>query len=161
MLQCSVDETSGDRSLSFVFTCKTHPELHSWGSIIRAWKKGGTDGTSNLQKAADACLWKQGIELQKNTSADAIPYSESGHCVLIAMRCAKQSRSTNSVLDEDYRWEVEMLCPGTKVPYPMTVQQDLIHIYEHASTWVVNYFLVLSLTILQWITSWSCVIFRH
>ena len=92
---------------------------------------------------------KQGIELQKNTSADAIPYSESGHNVLIAMRCAKQSRSTNSVLDEDYRWEVEMLRPGTKVPYPTTVQRDLIHIYEHASTWVVNYFLVLSLTILQ------------
>jgi len=81
MLQCSVDKTSGDQSLSFVFTCKTHPKLHSGGSQ----KKGGTGGTSNLQKAADACLQKQGIELQKNTSADAIPYSESGHCVLIAM----------------------------------------------------------------------------
>ncbi|KIM37134.1 hypothetical protein M413DRAFT_423594, partial [Hebeloma cylindrosporum] len=95
-----------------------------------------------LQKAADSCLRKQGIERQKNTSADAIPYSESGHRVLIAMRCAKQSRPINSVLDEDYLREVEMLRPGTKVPHPTTVQRDLIHIYEHASTWVMNYFLV-------------------
>lgn len=142
-LQCSVDETLGNRSLSFVFTCKDHPELHSGGPIVWARKKGGTDGTSNLQKAADSCLWKQGIDCQKNAFADAIPYSESGHRVLNALRCAKQSRPANSVLDEDYQWEVEMLCPGTKLPHPTTVQQDLIHIYEHASTWVMNYFLVL------------------
>jgi len=157
----NVDETSGERSLSFVFTCKTHPELHSGGSIIRSRKKGGTDGTSNLQKAADACLRKQGIERQKNTSADAIPYSESGHHVLIAMWRAKQQRLINSVLDEDYLWEVEMLRPRTKVLHPTTVQWDLIHIYEHASIWIMNYLLVLLLTILQWIMNWSCVIFRH
>jgi len=28
------------------------------------------------------------------------------------------------------------------MPHPTTVQRDLIHIYEHASTWVMNYFLV-------------------
>jgi hypothetical protein len=36
-----------------------------------------------------------------------------------------------------------MLRPGTKLPHPTTIQRDLIHIYEHASTWVMNYFLVL------------------
>jgi len=99
MLQHCVDETLGNQSLSFVFICKTHSELHSGGFIIWAWKKDGTDGTSNLQKDADACLQKQGIKLQKNTSADTIPYSENGHHVLITIQCAKQSRSTNSVLD--------------------------------------------------------------
>jgi len=112
------------------------------GPIIRARKKGGADGTSNLQKSADGCLRKRGIERQKNTSTDAIPYSESGHCVLIAIRCAKQSQPINSVLDEDYLQEVEMLRPGTKMPHATTVQRDLIHIYEHASIWVMNYFLV-------------------
>ena len=140
-LQRNVDETSGERSLSFVFTCKSHHELHS-GPIIRARKKGGADGTTNLQKAADSCLKKQGIERQKNTPADVIPYSESGHRVLIAMRCAKQSRPINTVLDEDYLQEIQMLRPGTKIPHPTTVQRDLIHIYVHASTWVMNYFLV-------------------
>jgi len=49
-------------------------------------------------------------------------HSESGHHVLITMRCAKQSRPINSVLDEDYLQEVEMLRPGTKIPHPTTVQ---------------------------------------
>jgi hypothetical protein len=133
---------AAEQVLSFVFICKDHPELHSSGPIIRARKKGGADGTSNLQKGVDSCLRKRGIELQKNTSTDAIPYSESGHHVLIAMQCAKQSWPINSVLDEDYLQEVEMLRPGTKVPHATTVQRDLIHIYEHASTWVMNYFLV-------------------
>lgn len=74
MLQCSVDATSGDQSLSFIFTYKDHPKLHSGGPIVQARKKGGTDGTSNLQKAADACMQKQGIDHQKNASSDAIPY---------------------------------------------------------------------------------------
>ena len=139
-LQRHTDDT-GVHSLSFAFTCKLHPELHS-GPIVRAREKGGADGTSNLQKAADACLRKQGIERQKNASPDAIPYSESGHRVLIAMQCAKQSRPINAVLDEDYQREVEMLHPGTHLPHATTIQRDLIHIYEHASIWVMNYFLV-------------------
>ena len=39
MLQRSVDETLGNQSLSFVFTCKDHPELHSGGPIVQARKK--------------------------------------------------------------------------------------------------------------------------
>jgi len=35
-----------------------------------------------------------------------------------------------------------MLCPGTVVPHPTTIQQDLINIYVHMSTFVMNYFLV-------------------
>ena len=46
------------------------------------------------------------------------------------------------VVDEDYLAEVEMLCPGTVVPCPNTVQQDLTHIYTMASVFVMNYFMV-------------------
>ena len=100
-LQRSVDETLGEQSLSFVFTCKTHPELHSGGSIIWPQKKGGTDGTSNLQKAADACLRKQGIECQKNTSADAIPFWEWSSCPYHNAMC--QAVTTHQ------------LCPGWRL----------------------------------------------
>ncbi|KAF8960345.1 hypothetical protein BDZ97DRAFT_1604568, partial [Flammula alnicola] len=72
----------------------------------------------------------------------AISYSEAAHCALIALRCAKNARPINSVLDEDYKLEVEMLRPGTKLPSPMTVQRDLLYIYEQASIAVKNYFLV-------------------
>ena len=46
------------------------------------------------------------------------------------------------VTDEDYLAEIEMLCPGTVVPSPNTVQQDLMHIYTMALVFVMNYFMV-------------------
>ena len=52
----------------------------------------------------------------------------------------------NEILDDDYRTEVDMLRPGTVVPHPATIQRDLINIYIHMSTFVMNYFLV-SITI--------------
>jgi hypothetical protein len=55
--------------------------------------------------------------------------------------------------------EVEMLRPGTKMPHVTTVQQDLIHIYEHASIWVMNYFLV---CFISYSTGYYLIfIFRH
>ena len=48
----------------------------------------------------------------------------------------------NEILDDDYRAEVDMLRPGTVVPHPTTIEQDLINIYVHMSTFVMNYFLV-------------------
>lgn len=87
------------------------------------------------------CLRKQGRERVKPAQT-AIPYSAAAHRALIALRCAKNARPLNSVLDDDYQLEVEMLQPGTKIPHPMTVQQDLLHIYMQASIAVKNYFLV-------------------
>ena len=100
-------------------------------------------GTSNLIKDIDACLQAQGILVPKAAlSADYVPYSEDAHCALIALQCAKSSHPINSVLDEDYLREVQMLHPGTKVPGPMTVQRDLSNIYEQMSIHVRNYFMV-------------------
>jgi hypothetical protein len=126
-------------SLTLVFTCKTHPHHHP---SVRTRPRGKTgDGTSNLQKDVDMCLRKQGHEHVKPESK-TIPYSEPAHRALIALRCAKNARPINSVLDDDYKLEVEMLRPGTKLPHPMTVHRDLLYIYEHASVAVKNYFLV-------------------
>jgi hypothetical protein len=87
------------------------------------------------------CLRKQGCEHVKPVQT-AIPYSEAAHHALIALRCAKNARPINSVLDDDYKHEVEMLRPGTKIPHPMTVQRDLLYIYVQAAIAVKNYFLV-------------------
>ena len=138
-LQRNLTETQGPLSISMVFTCKTHPHLHPYARTRLRGKTG--DGTSNLQKDVDMCLRKQGHEHVKPTSS-TIPYSEAAHRALIALHCAKNARPINSVLDEDYRNEVEMLRPGTKLPHPMTVQRDLLCIYEQASIAVKNYFLV-------------------
>ncbi|KAF8965912.1 hypothetical protein BDZ97DRAFT_1658276 [Flammula alnicola] len=125
--------------MTLIFTCKTHPQNHT--SVRTRLRGKSGDGTSNLQKDVDTCLRKQGRERVKPAPA-AIPYSEAAHRALIALRCAKNARPINSVLDEDYKLEVEMLRPGTKLPSPMTVQRDLLYIYEQASIAVKNYFLV-------------------
>jgi len=142
-LKRNVDELTGEpESMDFVFTCKSHPEFHP-GPRVRGRSKTG-DGTTNLRTDVDVCLKKQGIEAPKASSSyvKVPPYSEKVHCALIATRCAKHARPINTVLDDDYLAEVEMLRPGTKVPHLSTVQRDLMNIYECTSTYVCNYFAV-------------------
>jgi hypothetical protein len=85
---------------------------------------------------------KQGLVHQKVLEAISIPYSPDAHQALIALRCAKHQCPINSVLDDDYRMEVEMLRPGTTVPHPSTVQRDLLNIYNGLSIYVKEYFAV-------------------
>jgi hypothetical protein len=100
-------------------------------------------GTKNLQVGVTACNKHFGV-----TSGDTpvrragVPFSPAAHRTLIAMRCAKNHRPFNSVLDEDYRTEVEMLRPGTIVPSPVTVSRDIKAIYVEMSKSVRNYFVV-------------------
>jgi len=70
------------------------------------------------------------------------PYSAAAHHTLIAMWCAKNHCPFNSVLDEDYQTEVEMLRPGTILPGPQTVSRDIKSIYAEMSKNVRNYFMV-------------------
>ena len=74
--------------------------------------------------------------------AATISYTEAAHCALIALRCAKNHRPFNSVLDEDYQAEVNMLRPGTKLPHPVTVSRDIQAIYLDMSMHVHDYFQV-------------------
>jgi len=87
-------------------------------------------------------LSKLGIEREKKSDETTIPYSPDAHRALIAICCARSSCPINSVIDEDYQREVQMLRLGTKLPLPQTVQCDLIHIYTHMSIFVINYFMV-------------------
>jgi hypothetical protein len=114
--------------LLIVFTCKTHPVDHK--PHFRPRKKTG-EGTSNLQSGIIQCLLRR----DENRPGDAkltqaaIPYTEAAHRALIALRCAKNHRPFNSVLDEDYQAEVNMLRPGTKLPHPAAVSRDIQAIY--------------------------------
>ena len=69
-------------------------------------------------------------------------YTVENRRVLIALHCAKHAHPMNEILDDNYQAEVDMLHPGTVVPHPTTIQQDIINIYVHMSTFVMNYFLV-------------------
>ena len=139
LVQCLDEATQAPLSMSFKFTCKTHPENHVGPQFLQHTRTG--QGTSNLQKDVDQCLKKQGLD-SRPKSESAIPYSEANHRALIALRCAKSARPINMVMDEDYLAEVEMLRPGTVVASPNTVQRDLTHIYNMTSMYVMNYFMV-------------------
>ncbi|KAF9521562.1 hypothetical protein CPB83DRAFT_778512 [Crepidotus variabilis] len=41
-----------------------------------------------------------------------LEYSTANHCTLIAMQCTKNARPINTILDDKYQAEVEMLRPG-------------------------------------------------
>ena len=127
------------KSIDFIFTCKTHPELHGEPKV-RAREKS-SQGTTFLLKDIANCDKKRGIEHPK-PSSNVPPFTNERFRASIALRCAKSARPINMVLDEDYRDEVEMLRPGTRVPHPTTVQQDLINIYTHMAMHVVNFLAV-------------------
>jgi hypothetical protein len=99
------------------------------------------DGTTKSLKDVKQCEEKQGI-YQPRPASSSVPYTVENHHALIALRCAKHARPMNEILDDDYQTEVDMLRPGTVVPHPTIIQQDLINIYVHMSTFVMNYFLV-------------------
>jgi hypothetical protein len=123
-----------------VFTCKTHPTEHK--PHFRPRKKTGK-GTSNLQSGITQCFERRGENRPgdaREAQVTAIPYTEAAHRALIALRCAKNHRPFNSVLDEDYQAEVNMLRPGTKLPHPATVSRDIQAIYLDMSKHIRDYF---------------------
>ncbi|KAF9527496.1 hypothetical protein CPB83DRAFT_735918, partial [Crepidotus variabilis] len=85
------------------------------------------------------CLQLQGI-IEVKTAPPKLEYSTANHRTLIAMRCAKNARPINTILDDEYRAEVEMLRPGATVPHPSTVARDLVNLYTDLSLTVFSYF---------------------
>lgn len=140
-LERRVTEDNLPSHIDFIFTCCTHPEHHP-EPRIRARQKSG-HGTTSLAKDVLMCEKKQGIQHPKSSSTTTPPhYSDARYRALLALRCAKQARPINMILDDDYQEEVEMLRPGTVVPHPTTVHRDLINIYTHMSQHVYNFFAV-------------------
>lgn len=131
-------EDGSPSHLTFVFTCKTDPTRHK--PITRRRSKS-SEGTSNLQLGVSKCLERNGGAIQA-IKAGTLPYSVAAHRTLIALHCAKNHRPFNSVLDEEYLQEVEMLRPGTVVPHPITVSRDIKLIYLELSKQVREFFKV-------------------
>ena len=140
-LRRELDVRNKPKALSFVFTCKVDPAHHP--AHIRARMSTG-HGTKNIQDGVKVCnknvLGVTGTTAVRSTGQ---PYSLAAHRTLIAMRCAKNHRPFNFVLDEDYRAEIEMLRPGTILPGPQTVSRDIKSIYAEMSKNVQHYFKVM------------------
>jgi hypothetical protein len=138
-LRREMDVRGRPKALFFVFTCKVDPAHHP--VHIRARMSTG-HGTKNIQDRVKACDKHVGTVTSTTAVKSGQPYSTAAHRTLIAMRCAKNHRPFNSILDEDYQAEVEMLHPGTVLPSPQTVSRDIKSIYAEMSKNVRNYFMV-------------------
>lgn len=116
-LQCKTSTDGNPLSLTFVFTCKKNPEAHH--VILHPCSKTG-EGTSNLVRTMNNCLYEQGLSIMKSMmkSQLSIPvhYSPTAHRTFIALHCAKYSCPFNFVADDEYQIKVNMLCPGTTLP---------------------------------------------
>ena len=134
-LICECAEDGSPSHIDFIFTCKMYPTTHP-----HTHARSKTSGaTSNLQLGISQCNKHHGIS-GTQVSQSGPPYSEAAHCALIALCCAKHHWPFNLVLDDDYQTEVQMLQPGTKIPHPMTVSQDVNAMYFKMSKHVWNYF---------------------
>jgi hypothetical protein len=132
-----MDARGRPKILSFAFSCKVDPAHHP--ANIHARMSTG-HGTKNIQDGVKAYDKRVGAVTDTTTfKYTGQPYSAAAHGPLIAMWCAKNHRPFNSVLDEDYQPEVEMLHPGTILPGPQTVSRDIKSIYAEMSK---NYFMV-------------------
>jgi hypothetical protein len=138
-----VDVRGGPKGLSFVFTCKVNPAHHPAHTHPRM---STGHGTKNIQDGVKAYNKHAGTVTDTTAvKSTGWPYSPAAHHTLIAMWCAKNHCPFNSVLDEDYQAEVEMLHPGTVPPSPQTVSHDIKAMYAKMSKNVQNYFMVSSL----------------
>ena len=111
----------------FVFTCKSDPTQNK--PHHRPCKKT-SEGTANLKLGAEKCDKRNGVvavamKPDGNGVASAPTYSVAAHHALISLRCAKNQWPFNSILDDDYQMEVQMLRLGTVLPHPATVSHDI------------------------------------
>lgn len=101
-----------------------------------------SNGTANLKNSALTCDFQCGTNLLPGTLSSSIPYSEAAHRAVIALRCATSNRPFNFVSDKYYLLEIDMLRPGTHLPSPDTVSNDIKDIYHGIASKVRDYFKV-------------------
>ena len=125
------------------FECKYREPSHS--PLLRDRLRTG-DGTQNLLVSARACEQRRGVTTDHSPSnpTNGLEYSPAAHRAILAIRCARDRRSFDSVVDDLHRQEVELLHPGTRLPCSVTVSNDVRHIYEDASDAVARYIQVCS-----------------
>ncbi|KAI0038417.1 hypothetical protein FA95DRAFT_1470549, partial [Auriscalpium vulgare] len=81
-------------------------------------------GMSNLVNNAKECNVKRGIPASLDTT-DSITYSPAAHRAVILLRFATSQCLFSAVADKYYVIEVNMLHPGTPIPAPTTVLDNI------------------------------------
>ncbi|KAG9083718.1 hypothetical protein FS749_005814 [Ceratobasidium sp. UAMH 11750] len=133
-----LNEHGKPKQLVFRFECKYGHSSHL--PQFRERSKTG-NGTRNLRDTAQTCNTRWGVTQTSTSKSKFFPsYSEARHRVLIALRCAQNKRTFNSVADNLYQQEAELLRPGTVLPSPMTVSRDMQTIYTNSADGVKEYF---------------------
>ncbi|QRW12433.1 hAT family dimerization protein [Ceratobasidium sp. AG-Ba] len=98
------------------------------------------DGTQNLLNTARACNRQRGVLVASNASLyPQLSYSATRHRAILALRCARDRRPFESVVDELAQLEVEMLRPGTHLPTGATLSRDALHLYQSSSLQAANH----------------------
>ncbi|GBE89936.1 Putative AC transposase OS=Zea mays PE=2 SV=2 [Sparassis crispa] len=146
--------------LLFCFKCKYDPANHR--TQYRERSKT-SQGTKNLDRSTKACFKRRGVGPSDDPHAGAQQtlmntisrYSERAHRAIVALRCAASRRPFHSVADPYYLEEVELLRPGTKVPTPHMVSQDVQQIYQEGSKFIKEYFSKLDGAIHLVIDGWT------
>ncbi|QRV99835.1 AC transposase [Ceratobasidium sp. AG-Ba] len=132
------DEHGSPSRLVFRFECKYKHPSHS--VQFRDRMRTG-DGTRNLRTTAQTCDARWGVTQSLAPQSHYFSsYSEARHRVLIALRCAQNKRSFNSVDDDLYKQEVHLLRPGTILPSSRTVSRDTQVLYACSSDGVKSYY---------------------
>lgn len=108
-----------------------------------------SDGTTNMGRKVKSCLERRGISAagmskgaQQTLEKSVSQYTKARHRTLIALRCAIDKRPYDSISDELYIEEVDLLRPGTKLPSPSTVSRDVQALYSEGGKRVKEYFAV-------------------
>ncbi|KAL1670973.1 hypothetical protein EV122DRAFT_227275 [Schizophyllum commune] len=108
-------------------------------------------GTHTLKDTAERCDARRGVTSAPSSAAPALEYSVAAHRTLIALRSAACHRPYHMVADKFYRAEVEMLRPGTPIPSPPTVAEDVRQLYRGLSADLGQY---LRVSLLGFLSSW-------
>ncbi|KAF9008060.1 hypothetical protein BDQ17DRAFT_1455832 [Cyathus striatus] len=136
---------NGGHKIFFIFTCKTHPGAGPTLHNVQHRGHMDTDhGTKNLKTSMESCEGYQREEARSSALSlvSTIPYSLINHRTLLVLQCADSMWPFNMVNDKFYQMQVQMLCPGTKLPSHDTIQRDTIYLFKVMSLHVQQYFQV-------------------
>lgn len=140
------NETSaGEKLLYFVFKCKFDNASHPTISRPRSNTSWGTSNLINANKKCDSTRAVQPDASGSNSlsSADSngpVPFSNAAFRALIALRSAASNRAFNEVKDPFFIQCIELLRPGTRVPSPSTVSDDVKFLHAKMCERVAEYF---------------------
>lgn len=123
-------ETNGKRTIDYLFSyCFKDPKHNSF-----CRPRSAPSNISNMIITSNTCIIRDPARNTTSQHARAVPefastYTPTLHCTLLALRCAVEKRSYNSVNDVWYKAEVNMWRAGTPIPSADTVSKDVRWLY--------------------------------